>query len=282
MSQIFILNEKANNEKNLFLEDKLALLIKDIAGVIEKTTSLEDLKDVLTFYKNRADVIYAVGGDGTVNTILNGMFDGSASLGIIPVGTGNDFYKKLNEYNSEVLDVNVMRVNERLGINSFSIGLDAEIGINANLMKKMKIPSHLVYIASMFYTFVRYQNKEVSLDDSFKSLTLLALCNGTYYGGGFAISPEADITESSLCVYSLNGVSKVEQVKFLLQLLGGRHQENPNLDFFKTEDGICISSIHPLIGQLDGELMEDTCFSVTPSVGRIKVVNNKTLIKKLR
>ena len=77
-------------------------------------------------------------------------------------------------------------------------------------------------------------------------------------------------------------VSKIEQVKFLLQLLGGRHQENPNLDFFKTENGIHISSIYPLIGQLDGELMEDTCFDVTPSVGRIKVVNNKTLIKKLR
>ena len=144
MSQIFILNQKANNAKNVSLEEKLVSAIKELDGAIEKTTSLEELKDVLTFYKNRADIIYAVGGDGTVNTILNGIYGGSASLGIVPVGTGNDFYKKLNEYDREVMDVNIMQVNDRLGINSFSIGLDAEIGINASFMKQLKIPSHLV------------------------------------------------------------------------------------------------------------------------------------------
>lgn len=82
MSQIFILNQKANNAKNVSLEEKLVSAIKELDGAIEKTTSLEELKDVLTFYKNRADIIYAVGGDGTVNTILNGIYGGSASLGL--------------------------------------------------------------------------------------------------------------------------------------------------------------------------------------------------------
>lgn len=129
------------------------------------------------------------------------------------------------------MDVNIMQVNDRLGINSFSIGLDAEIGINASFMKQLKIPSHLVYVASMFYTFVRYQNKEVIFQGKDRNLTLLALCNGTYYGGGFAISPEADIRNSELCAYLLNGVGKLEEVKFLLQLLSGRHQDNSHLDF---------------------------------------------------
>lgn len=282
MSQIFILNQKANNAKNVSLEEKLVSAIKELDGAIEKTTSLEELKDVLTFYKNRADIIYAVGGDGTVNTILNGIYGGSASLGIVPVGTGNDFYKKLNEYDREVMDVNIMQVNDRLGINSFSIGLDAEIGINASFMKQLKIPSHLVYVASMFYTFVRYQNKEVIFQGKDRNLTLLALCNGTYYGGGFAISPEADIRNSELCAYLLNGVGKLEEVKFLLQLLSGRHQDNSHLDFFQTSEEMKITSSSSLIGQLDGELMEDTSFVVKPSVGTMKVVNNKSLIKKIR
>lgn len=281
MSQIFILNAKANNEKNIFLEDKLASAIKDLDGAIEKTTSLEELKDVLKFYKDKADIIYAVGGDGTVNTILNGIYGGSASLGIIPVGTGNDFYKKLNEYASEVMDINIMQVNDRIGINSFSIGIDAEIGINASLMKKLKVPAHLVYIASMFYTFARYQNKEVTFQGQDKKMTLLAFCNGTYYGGGFAISPEADIRDDKLCTYFLNGVNRLEEIKFLSQLLRGKHKMNPHLDFFKTNNCLEIVSRKPLIGQLDGELMEDTSFTITPSVGSIKVVNNKTLIKKL-
>lgn len=282
MSQVFILNEKANNEKNVELESKLESCMKELDGSIEKSRSLEELKDILKFYKKKADTIYAVGGDGTVNTILNGIYGGSASLGIIPVGTGNDFYKKLNEYRNEVLDVNVMRVNDRLGLNSFSIGLDAEIGINSSLMKEWKIPSNLVYIASMLYTFINYQNKEIEIDGESKRITLLALCNGTYYGRGFAISPNADIRDNRVCGYLLNEVGKINQIHFLIQLLRGIHEQNPHLNFFKTDKVLELKSTSPLIGQLDGELMEESEFTVTPSVGSIKVVNNRELIKKLR
>lgn len=282
MSQVFMLNKKANNEKNLELESKLLECIKGLDSKVEQASSLEELKDILKFYKNRADVIYAVGGDGTVNTILNGMYDGSASLGIIPVGTGNDFYRKLDEYGRDILDVNVMQVNNQLGINSFSIGLDAEIGINASFMKKLKVPSNFVYIASMLYTFLKYQNKEIEFNEELRRITLLAICNGTYYGRGFAISPEADIRSNEVCAYLLNEVNKLQEVNFLTQLLRGKHKQNPHLDFFKTKDTIHLSSTTPLVGQLDGELMEDTDFIVRPSVGSIKVVNNKELIKKLR
>lgn len=281
MRQVFMLNDKANNEKNLELESKLLECIDGLNSSIEKTTSLEELKEILNFYKNKVDIIYAVGGDGTVNTILNGIYGGTASLGIIPVGTGNDFYRKLNEYREEAIDVNVMKVNNRFGINSFSIGIDAEIGINADLMKKLNVPSNLVYVASMLYTFCRYKNKELEINGELKRITLLALCNGTYYGGGFAISPVADIRDKKLCGYLLNEVNKLQEIYFLFQLLKGHHEDNSHLDFLATSDKIKLISKEPLIGQLDGELMEDSDFLITPSVGTIKVVNNKQLIKKI-
>ena len=175
MKHIFVVNKNAKNGKNTTIVEKIhnscKLLGLDFKICITETTN--DLKNIVAMYKTENNIIYAVGGDGTINLVLNELVGGNSSLGIIPVGSGNDFYRKLNEYNKELIDVNVMKVNDKYGINIFSLGIDAEICANAEKMKNLKINSNYIYICSILYTFFKYKNKVIGINDYFEK-------NGTF------------------------------------------------------------------------------------------------------
>jgi len=62
------------------------------------TNDIETMRKNARTYKNEDAIVYAVGGDGTIQLVLNELIGGKAKLGIMPFGTGNDFYRSLNEY----------------------------------------------------------------------------------------------------------------------------------------------------------------------------------------
>lgn len=279
MEKVFIVNEKANNGKNVCLEEKIRE--NTLQAKIFSTLDEAGLRDILRFYKDRDSLVYAVGGDGTVNRVLNGIYGGEASLGIIPAGTGNDFYRKLNRYYEDMLYVNVMQVNDQVGINSFSVGVDAMVCANAKKMKKIGVPSDLVYLCSIVYTFFKYRNEKVQVNEEEFFVTLLALCNGTYYGGGFALAPDADVMSDSLSAYFLHGVNRFSCMDFLYRVVQGKHMDYPYLERTLVDKTLKIQASHDLVGQLDGEILVTDSFTVHPSVGRIKVVNDRALVKKL-
>jgi len=283
MKHIFILNTRAG-ECNFDLQNKLARVcsLMGLDYQLVGTNSVDTMREYVQRFKNEDAIIYAVGGDGSVNFVLNELVGGKASLGIIPFGSGNDFYRKLNENTKDIVDTNVMKVNERYGINIFSVGIDAEICANAEKMKRLNLPSSMIYNASILYTLFKHKNEGIGINHFYERLMLLAVCNGTYYGGGYAMAKEANIETPDVRIYTVDDMKKYQMPLFFMELLKGCHEDNPHVSVYEADKTIFIEGMRPLVGQLDGEVMEKQFYQIEPHASQIKVVNHRELIRNLK
>ena len=92
----------------------------------------------------------------------------------------------------------------------------------------MKIPSSQIYNASIIYTFIKFKNKRVKIHTNIKDIdekyTILSICNGEYYGGGFNIAPKAELTDGLLDIYYAEKMSKLNMIPIILKLKKGKHE----------------------------------------------------------
>jgi len=98
MSYIFIINPVSGKGKGLSVGKIIDEYCKNkgINYRVVYTDRKRDAEYLAALYKNvKNNVIYSVGGDGTLNEVVNGMANSESSLGIIPIGSGNDFYRSL-------------------------------------------------------------------------------------------------------------------------------------------------------------------------------------------
>ncbi len=150
-------------------------------------------------------VVVAAGGDGTICETLQGLHDGGgATLGILPLGTGNDAARTLGvplrlEAAARAIAagrtrrVDLMRVGDRLVLNAIGVGLLGAINVNSTAVKVVRgIAAYLVAAAG---TLFRYDCPEIALSDGtfeFRGrMTILAVHNGVTTGGGFRLTPAA-------------------------------------------------------------------------------------------
>lgn len=87
-------------------------------------------------YKDEENIIYAVGGDGTLSEVLNGVVGTKNKIGIIPAGSGNDFYRTVKELGKTEIESDVGVVNGKYFLNIACVGIDAEVANNVPLMKR--------------------------------------------------------------------------------------------------------------------------------------------------
>ena len=170
MKHVFIVNPTSGKGKALKIVDKIEEVCtkRNIEYEIHYTKSSGDATKIAKKYHFSKNIIFSVGGDGTLNEVLNGVMGTKNILGIIPCGSGNDFYKTLDKIDDEFPVIDVGKINGKYFINIVSIGIDAEVAKNVSLMKKIKLPPSQVYNASIVYTFLKYKfkNIEFSIDNN--------------------------------------------------------------------------------------------------------------------
>ena len=163
MKHVFIVNPVSGRGKAL----KVSLGIKKICEEekldyeIHYTNGPKDATRIAKEVKGSKNIIYSVGGDGTLNEVLNGVIGTKNMLAVIPAGSGNDFYRTLSKMDDEMPLIDVGKVNGKYFLNVVSIGIDAEVAKNAEVMKKLKVPTSQIYNASIVYTFFKYKFKEI-------------------------------------------------------------------------------------------------------------------------
>ena len=280
MKHIFIINKR---NKSGLLEKRIYNACKylNLEFKIVNIDNMEEMREQVGRYKYENNIIYACGGDGSINILLNELMGGKAKLGIIPLGTGNDFYRSLYEYKSDIVDVNVMSVNEILGINIFSLGIDSEICSNALKLKGLSVPNKYLYDLSVLYTFFKYKNQVMGINNFFEKRMLLAVCNGSYYGGGYKIGGKANIHNNEVYIVSVGDMPKFIMPSFWLEVIQERYEDNPYVELYFTDKDIHIETMYNLNGQLDGELIPGNEFHIRPHVGNIEVVNNRMLLRRI-
>ncbi len=215
--------------------------------------------------KRGVEHIITVGGDGTLNEVINGFFENfkpinpEAKVSLLPSGRGNDFAKSLRVHPkrltfSKSIEVDLVKMRDRLFINVLDMGLGGEIVSKL----ESKNNSGIVYTFCLFREFFRYRPKEyvIYVDGEKiegKFLTVI-VANGTTFGGGMKVAPEASPSDGILDVVAIGEFSPVEFMLNIWRLYTGRLLSHPKVVFRKGRK-IKIET-HEHYGEFDGELFK--------------------------
>lgn len=284
MSYIFIINPVSGKGKGLSVGKIIDEYCKNkgINYRVVYTDRKRDVEYLAALYKNvKNNVIYSVGGDGTLNEVVNGMANSESSLGIIPIGSGNDFYRSLIDNNNSIIDLG--KVNNKYFINVASIGLDAEIAKSANNLKTYNIPNDLVYILSLFKNYFTYEYNKIKIEDIHKCLTILTVCNGRFYGGGFEIAPDAKLNDGVFDIVEVDMISRLKIIKLLYKLYNTLHIEDNDVKYYRSRN-ISIESPIELNCNIDGEIItgKNFNFSVVPKALKLYKDDELKIIELLK
>ncbi len=226
--------------------------------------------------------IYPVGGDGTVNEVINGMAGTAAVLGVIPAGSGNDFIRSLHSgtnlkdviaktINGIEKSIDIVRVNDKYFINISSIGFDANVVYNAmKFKKKPGITGSMAYVFSIIYTVFQNKLVKVTIDvDGVKTerdVLLMAVANGRYYGGGMLPVPEAKLDDGLLDICLVSEVSRLKILSLFPKYMKGEHGVMKEVSFLSGEK-ILIESDEELCLNIDGEIVsaKRVSYEIIPS-----------------
>lgn len=220
-----------------------------------------------------ADKIIVAGGDGSVHEAANGILASgtNAALGIVPVGTGNDFAKSIAtpldwRVSSSQLSLRIQnadphrlvdagRMNNRFFINGAGIGFDAKIN---RIAKKYDWPiGDLVYLFAVFeglWDGVITPNVHMRYGDvDFEGpITLANISNGPWVGGMFHIAPMADVTDGQFDLIIADAMSRGRILGLLPKLIRGRHIGHTGIRHTAMEK-FSLEAEAPLPSHLDGE-----------------------------
>ncbi|MGH9275843.1 MAG: diacylglycerol/lipid kinase family protein [Acidimicrobiales bacterium] len=219
------------------------------------------------------DRVIAIGGDGTAQEVVNGLLDGggAASLGLLPVGSGNDLARSLGlptetatawrvAMGNEVRPLDVARARngdgtERWFASAGGIGFDAQVAAAMIERGRWQL-GRAGYLLTTLAELRRFRNRRIQLTvdaaTSTHDVLLVAIANGQYYGGGMRIAPDARPDDGMLDVCIVGDISRLTAIRQLPNLYRGTHVTHPQVSSYTGRaievDGDGDTRIH-----LDGE-----------------------------
>lgn len=273
MRHLFIVNPQAGKGKTGHHIPTIEKLCKErsLDYIIEVTKGPGDAAEIAKRYTKEEELrVYSVGGDGTLNEVVNGMAESSSSLAVIPSGSGNDFIRNFSSSHNieEILKrsiegsaapLDLGKLNGKYFINISSVGLDAEIVYKAIKLKKSPfIPSRFAYLLSIFTTVFGYKGKNLrvimdNVEISGDTL-LVAVANGRYYGGGMRVAPQAELSDGYFDICHIKKVSPFKVIRLFPRLIKGTHGTIKEVNFYKTKK-VRILCSEEITVNIDGELL---------------------------
>jgi diacylglycerol kinase (ATP) len=236
--------------------------------------------------------VVAVGGDGTVHEAVNGLMnaaDGGPSvpLGIVGVGSGNDFAKLAGVpvdaaeavrrmAASEPRAVDVGRVNGLWFSNGVGIGLDAAVAVQVDRRRRFR--GIFMYLDALAKVLRDYRAPHMTVDVDGARLadapmTLVTVGNGGRHGGGFWICPDARIDDGVLDVCMCTGLGILGILRFLPRVMRGTHVGASCVHMHRARR-VRVTSPDPLPVHADGEIVSDAAHEVEIEIhpGRLRVL----------
>jgi YegS/Rv2252/BmrU family lipid kinase len=232
--------------------------------------------------RNGARCVVAVGGDGTVHDVANGLLAAGtgASLAVVPVGSGNDFAKLLGVHRHDIpraVARIVTAVEQRfdagrvLGeyfVNTLGFGFGAAVVRTRNAMPRLR--GFLSYLIPVFRTFASFRPPrfEVRADGRMErgNMMMVEVCNGTTAGGAYRFAPDADPADGRLDVCLIRHVGLLRFLAALPRVMRGTHIGMKEVAMVRTRKLVIRSPDEPLLLHLDGELRESGVHECTVTV----------------
>ncbi len=234
--------------------------------------------------KEGSELVMAVGGDGTINEVVNGFFqDGKplnpdAAMAIMSIGTGSDFIKTLQspttpfECAERTRSGKVWRIDlgrcslvgldggqrSRLFINIADFGSGGAVVDKVNRTTKV-LGGRISFLWGILTTLPTYKNKltKYKIDDEpeqEKILNTLVVANGRYYGGGLQPAPNAKLDDGLFDIVTIGDVGFFEAVSSLGEFRKGTHLDNPNISYSRGRTVFANSDETQLV-EMEGEVV---------------------------
>ncbi len=268
--------------------EKIAVLYNSFAGKGKAEKLITEINEFLvnssflvsTFRNeypenlNDFNLLIVVGGDGTIQNVFNHYKDIPIPVLLIKAGTGNDFYEHLYGNSSWKQQLNKIRNNNiclidagncngRIFLNGLGIGFDGEV-VKSGLGKKWFTgkAAYMSTVLSLLFTH-KSCNIEVDFgDDKLKdSMFMLSVANGSTYGGGFKVAPNADLKDGVLEFSWVKDISLFQRMRYLPVIEKGKHLDLPFINYKQIEK-VVIRSNKTIQAHLDGEWFESNVFEV--------------------
>ena len=286
MKYIFIINDMAGRGKYKKILPSIEENCKkrQIEYEIRYITKEKNSVEILEEYQHEENIIYIVGGDGTITKTLAGIVGTQNKLGIIPAGSGNDTYRTIKRLPKGETKIDLAKINETYFINVACTGVDAEVANNIDKLRKTKIPTNQLYNASIIYTFAKFKPKKMRLRTNTKNIdekyTILSICNGEYYGGGFNIAPKAELTDGLLDIYYAEKMAKVRMIPLILKLKKGKHEGKRRVHKFRVSH-VEISFDEDVTFNVDGEKLTDSSFVIDVVPKAVTIFNDDEFVQSI-
>mgnify|MGYP004532404189 CR=1 FL=1 len=286
MKYIFIINAIAGRGRYKKILPNIERICKerDTEYEIRYISEEKDGLQIALEYKDEENVIYVVGGDGTITKTIAGIVGTKNKLGVIPSGSGNDTYRTIKMLPKGETKIDLAKINDTYFINVACTGVDAEVANNLDKLKETKIPTSQLYNASIIYTFVKFKHKRMKLHTSIKDIdskyTILSICNGAYYGGGFNIAPKAELTDGLLDIYYAEKMSKMKMIPLLLKMKKGKHEGKRKIHKFRT-DHVEINFEEEITFNVDGEKVTNNHFTIDILPKVLNVYNDDEFVEEV-
>ena len=286
MKHIFILNSFTDYNTNE-VANKIIMACVNMGYdyIIEINDELNSTEDILNKYKDKECIIYAVGGDGMINRVLNGVVNTNNTLGYIPMGTGNDLNRTVNkDLKDGINNIDVVSINDKYFVNVACFGIDAEISNDDSLVHSEFIPKSQRYnIAALkhFFTFKPY-DFEVVIDGEVISgkYSTICACNAAYYGGGYNIAPTANLQDGLMDLYLVDKLNKLQLANTILKMKNGNHLGMTGVNYEKAKR-LLLFSKELIKANIDGEVIEGNTFNIKVLPNKIKLNKDEELIKRV-
>lgn len=210
--------------------------------------------------------IVAMGGDGTVNEVANGLLGSDATLAVIPAGTGNDFIRMLGipgnpmqaidtllDGTTRTIDLGQVE-DDRCFVNGLGIGLDAQVARDVLKMERLRgAPAYITAAVRQVFRFRAFPVTLSTPEEQFELTCLsVGIANGIYAGGGFRLAPRADLDDGLIDISALGDYPKLERLFRLPKVRAGKHVDWKNVTYRQASE-VTISSPKKLIAHVDGE-----------------------------
>ena len=241
---------------------------------------------------NGYDYLVAVGGDGTIHEVANGIVQtGKAQitpLGIVCTGTGSDLARSVGiphdlaractsvtSLKRLIIDIGVVKYQkkgqacQRYFVNSAGIGFDATVVAATEQLPKY-FGGTIPYLTGLLRSFIGYHNKTVTFKIGDKiaekaRVLSMVIANGRYFGGGMQVAPEAKLDDNLLDVVIIGNFGKLELIKNISRVYKGTHLSHPKVRLEKGTE-VLIESTQNFLLHADGELLGEgpVSFSILP------------------
>jgi YegS/Rv2252/BmrU family lipid kinase len=222
------------------------------------------------------EIVIAAGGDGTIHEVINGLMQAPAEsrprLGIVPLGSGNDFSYAVGidrqpaeavrqVFTGRPVAVDVGQMVDQHGKveywdNTVGIGFDTTVTIRSRRFRMAR--GFLVYLLAVLQTIILDNDApnlviETDREKWNQKLLMLVMCNGSREGGGFKVAPDAIVYDGLLNYVGITQVSRPMMFRLLPEVMNGTHARFRQVKMGECQR-ICIKSDRPMFIHTDGEI----------------------------